>query len=65
MLFGVGQHHAFISQFDPLGGAIQAFTNGDLKVWVVSIALVPLRGRAIAFFILSELVFQLLVMVMG
>ena len=65
LLFSVGQHHAFIGHLDPLGGAVQAFTNGDFEVWIVDIALVSVRSGAVAFFIVSELVFQLLVMVVG
>jgi len=65
LLFGVGQHYAFISHLDPLGWAVQPFPNRDLEVWVVSIALVSLRCRAVALFVLSELVFQSLVTVMG
>jgi len=65
LLFGIGQYHAFIGHLDPLGGTIQPFPNRDLEVWVVSIVLVPFRGGTVTFFILSKLVFQLLVTVMG
>jgi len=65
LLFGVGQHYAFISHLDPLGQAVQPFPNRDLEVWVVSIVLVSLGRRAVALFILSKLVFQSLVMVVG
>jgi len=65
LLLGVGQHHAFIGHFDPLGGVIQAFPNGYFEVWIVDVALVAFGGAAVALFILSKLVFQSLVTVMG
>jgi len=65
LLFGVGQHHAFIGHLDLLGGAIQAFADRDLEVWVVDVALVAVGGGTVTFFIVSKLVFQSLVMVMG
>ena len=65
LLFGIGQHHAFIGHFDPLGGAIQAFANGDLEIWVVGIVLVAVGSGAVAIFIVSELVFQSLETVVG
>jgi len=65
LLFGVGQHHAFIGHLDPLGQMVQPFSDGDFEVWVVSIALVAFGGGTVALFILSKLVFQLLVMVVG
>jgi len=65
LLFGVGQHHAFISHLDPLGGAVESFPDRDFEVWVVSISLVAFRSGAVALLILSELVFQSLVTVVG
>jgi len=65
LFFSVGQHHAFISHLDPFGGMIQAFADGDFEVWIVGIALVAVRSSAVALFIVSELVFQSLVMVVG
>ena len=63
--FSIGQHHAFIGHLDPFGGAIQAFANGDFEVWVVDVVFVAIGGSAIAFVIVSKLVFQSLVMVVG
>ena len=65
LLFGVGQHHAFIGHLDPLGQMVQPFSDGDFEVWVVSISLVAFRSGAVALLILSELVFQSLVTVVG
>jgi len=65
LFFSVGQHHAFIGHLDPFGGAVQAFANGDLKIWVVDIAFVAVGSSAVAFFIVSKLVFQSLVTVVG
>jgi len=65
LLFSVCQHHAFIGHLDPLGRAVQPFPNRDLEVWVVDIVLVSFGGSAVALFIVSKLVFQLLVTVVG
>jgi len=65
LLFSVGQYHAFVCHLDPLGRSVEALADGHLEVWVVSIALVSVGSTAIAFFILSKLVFQSLVMVVG
>jgi len=65
LLFGIGQHHAFIGHLDPLGRTVQPLSNRDLEVWIVSIAFVSFRGRTIALLILSKLVFQSLVTVVG
>ena len=65
LLFGVHQYHAFISHFDLLGGTVQPFPDRDLEVWVVSIILVAFGSGAVAFLILSKLVLQSLVMVVG
>ena len=57
LLFGVCQHHTFVSHLDPSGGTVQSFPDRDLEVWVFSIVLVAFGSGAVAFFILSELVF--------
>ena len=65
LLFGIGQHHALVGHLDPLGWVVQPFPDRDFEVWIVSIVLVSLGRGAVALFILSKLVFQSLVMVMG
>jgi len=65
LLFSVHQHHAFVGHFDPFGGVVQPFPDGNLEVWIVSIALVSFGGSAVALFIVSKLVFQSLVTVVG
>jgi len=65
LLFSVSQHHAFIGHLDPLGRAVETFSNRDFEARVFDVAHVAVGSGAITFFIVSKFVFQSLVMVVG